>query len=154
VHGYRPHTQPWCTHVWSLTLHTSISKTELGGCGSKHVHALLVPGRRLALTFRTHHPCIYSYANNTHSTYSKGQLGLGVDSASRGIDPSQLGANLPYVNVGTSRFVMSVCAGNLHTCALLDDKVCLHYIPMTVTVTVAVIQTNCRNSKQLVTQHY
>ncbi|MGE3974493.1 MAG: RCC1 domain-containing protein [Bdellovibrionales bacterium] len=49
---------------------------------------------------------------------SDGQLGLG-DNLNRGIEPNQMGDQLPYVNLGTDEKALRVQAGDLHTCVLL-----------------------------------
>ncbi len=49
-----------------------------------------------------------------------GQLGLG-DTTSRGESASQMGDDLPAVNLGTGRTAKAISAGALHTCAILDD---------------------------------
>ncbi len=49
-----------------------------------------------------------------------GQLGLG-DALSRGDGPNEMGANLPVVDIGTTRTPVSVATGWSHTCATLDD---------------------------------
>jgi hypothetical protein len=52
---------------------------------------------------------------------ASGELGLG-DSLDRGLDLAAMGDNLPSVNLGTRRTAKLVVAGELHTCALLDDS--------------------------------
>jgi len=52
---------------------------------------------------------------------SRGQLGLG-DTDNRGDDRDEMGVNLPLVDLGTGRSVLSVGVGSQHTCALLDDR--------------------------------
>ncbi len=61
---------------------------------------------------------------------SSGQLGLG-DTADRGDGAGEMGDSLPAVNLGTGRTAIAVTAGNLHTCALLDDATvkCWGYNP-------------------------
>ena len=49
-----------------------------------------------------------------------GKLGLG-DTANRGDQPGEMGANLPAVDLGPGRHALAVEAGNSHTCARLDD---------------------------------
>lgn len=49
-----------------------------------------------------------------------GQLGLG-DTVDRGGDQSQMGENLPAVQLGASRTAVELVAGSNHTCARLDD---------------------------------
>ncbi|GHP08360.1 hypothetical protein PPROV_000709900 [Pycnococcus provasolii] len=52
-----------------------------------------------------------------------GRLGYG-DTTTRGDLPNSMGDNLPYVDVGTGRTVKQISAGELQTCAILDnDKV-------------------------------
>ena len=50
----------------------------------------------------------------------RGQLGYG-DTLSRGNGPSEMGDNLPVVDLGTGRTALHVSTGAQHTCALLDD---------------------------------
>ncbi len=49
-----------------------------------------------------------------------GQLGLG-DTADRGDGPGEMGVNLPAVDLGPGRTATAITAGEVHTCALLDD---------------------------------
>jgi alpha-tubulin suppressor-like RCC1 family protein len=49
-----------------------------------------------------------------------GQLGLG-DTTDRGDGPSEMGDALPAVPLGTGRTATAITAGDLHTCALLDN---------------------------------
>jgi alpha-tubulin suppressor-like RCC1 family protein len=49
-----------------------------------------------------------------------GQLGYG-NATSRGSLSTQMGNNLPLVNVGTGRKVLDVSSGSARTCALLDN---------------------------------
>jgi alpha-tubulin suppressor-like RCC1 family protein len=49
-----------------------------------------------------------------------GQLGLS-DTLNRGEQASQMGDNLPEVNLGFERSVKAVAAGSRHSCALLDN---------------------------------
>ena len=51
---------------------------------------------------------------------TNGQLGLG-DTLNRGDGPSEMGDNLPVVNLGTGRTAVAVSAGWNHTCAILDN---------------------------------
>lgn len=48
-----------------------------------------------------------------------GRLGLG-DSLDRGIDPSQMGEALPFVDLGPGLEVVALAAGDAHTCAVLQ----------------------------------
>lgn len=54
---------------------------------------------------------------------AQGQLGLG-DTANRGDGPDEMGANLPYVDLGVGVKVLNISAGQggRHTCALLDTN--------------------------------
>jgi alpha-tubulin suppressor-like RCC1 family protein len=49
-----------------------------------------------------------------------GQLGLG-DTLDRGDNGSEMGTNLPAVNLGTGRTAKAISAGLYHTCAVLDN---------------------------------
>ena len=49
-----------------------------------------------------------------------GQLGLG-DHVDRGDNPNEMGGNLSPVALGTGHSAVALAAGDLHTCALLDD---------------------------------
>ena len=49
-----------------------------------------------------------------------GQLGYG-DTATRGSNISEMGDNLPYVNLGTGRTAKKVVAGSYFACAILDN---------------------------------
>lgn len=49
-----------------------------------------------------------------------GQLGLG-DTLDRGDGADEMGAALPFVDLGVGRSVVSLAAGVTHTCALLDN---------------------------------
>lgn len=49
-----------------------------------------------------------------------GQLGLN-DTRGRGDDVNEMGANLPYVDLGTGVVVTSVALGEAHTCAVVGD---------------------------------
>src|SRR5205085_1230317 len=54
-------------------------------------------------------------------TNFNGELGLG-DTRSRGINPGEMGAQLPAIPFGSGRTVRSISAGNSFTCVLLDDS--------------------------------
>jgi len=51
---------------------------------------------------------------------NRGQLGLG-DQDHRGDAPSEMGENLPRVDLGLGRSAKALAAGYAHTCAVLDD---------------------------------
>ena len=51
---------------------------------------------------------------------TSGQLGLG-DTVDRGDNPNEMAGNLPPVALGTGRSAVALAAGDLHSCALLDD---------------------------------
>ncbi|EFJ48226.1 hypothetical protein VOLCADRAFT_91376 [Volvox carteri f. nagariensis] len=48
-----------------------------------------------------------------------GQLGLG-DNINRGTDPAQMGAALPFVDLGPGLAAVALAAGDAHTCAVLQ----------------------------------
>ncbi|AKT38424.1 RCC1 domain-containing protein [Chondromyces crocatus] len=50
----------------------------------------------------------------------RGQLGLG-DTELRGDAPGEMGDALPRVDLGSGKRAVAITAGDLHTCALLDD---------------------------------
>lgn len=50
----------------------------------------------------------------------QGQLGLG-DSEDRGNQPGEMGDALPTLDLGSYRTAVSLVAGGVHTCGLLDD---------------------------------
>eukprot|EP01062_Namystynia_karyoxenos_P000068 TRINITY_DN10016_c0_g1_i1.p1 TRINITY_DN10016_c0_g1~~TRINITY_DN10016_c0_g1_i1.p1 ORF type:complete len:1858 (+),score=146.19 TRINITY_DN10016_c0_g1_i1:47-5620(+) len=52
---------------------------------------------------------------------SDGQLGLG-DGVSRGDVPSDMGDNLPFVDLGAGHTATMLCSGETHTCAILDNS--------------------------------
>lgn len=52
---------------------------------------------------------------------TKAQLGLGSTVANKGLGTGDMGANLPYVNLG-GRLALEVHAGHNHSCALLDTR--------------------------------
>ncbi|MEM8620186.1 MAG: hypothetical protein AAGF73_10725 [Actinomycetota bacterium] len=49
-----------------------------------------------------------------------GQLGTG-NAIDLGDAPGEMGDNLPTVDLGTGRTATAIAAGNIHTCAILDD---------------------------------
>jgi alpha-tubulin suppressor-like RCC1 family protein len=49
---------------------------------------------------------------------SLGQLGIG-NTNTMGDAPNEMGADLPFVDLGTGRTAKSVCGGNHHSCAIL-----------------------------------
>lgn len=51
---------------------------------------------------------------------TNGQCGRG-DVETYGDDPNEMGAMLPFVDLGTGKKAVSVTAGDAHACALLDD---------------------------------
>ncbi len=75
----------------------------------------------------SYHVCaLYSgliYSNHKLKCWgynASGQLGLGV-SGSVGDSATELGYGLPFVDVGTGRYVKKVATGWHHTCAILDN---------------------------------
>jgi len=51
---------------------------------------------------------------------SSGQLGLG-DASNRGDNSSEMGDNLPVLDLGSGRTATALAAGYAHTCAILDN---------------------------------
>jgi len=94
-----------------------------GDMGASLPFVDLGPGRTaksLALGF--FHACaildndsVKCWGNN-----ESGQLGYG-DVEARGDAPSEMGANLPAVDLGPGRAARAITAGFHHTCAILDD---------------------------------
>jgi alpha-tubulin suppressor-like RCC1 family protein len=95
----------------------------LGKMGSSLPTIDLGPGRTaLKLAAGYSHTCailddgsVKCWGNNVG-----GQLGLG-DTLNRGDGLSEMGSNLPTVNLGPGRTALQVTIGVLHTCARLDD---------------------------------
>jgi alpha-tubulin suppressor-like RCC1 family protein len=50
-----------------------------------------------------------------------GQLGLGSNVKNVGTNPGEMGDNLLSVDLGTGRYAVEVSAGDVHTCAILDN---------------------------------
>jgi alpha-tubulin suppressor-like RCC1 family protein len=81
------------------------------------------PGRTArSITVGAYHACailddrgVKCWGNN-----GNGRLGVG-DTAHRGDDAGEMGANLPYVSLGAGRTAKAVSAGYTHTCAILDN---------------------------------
>ena len=68
------------------------------------------------------HSC-YILDNGSVKCWGKnnlGQLGLG-DTSNRGDNSSEMGDNLPVVDLGTGRTAKAIAAGDYHTCAILDN---------------------------------
>jgi E3 ubiquitin-protein ligase HERC3 len=53
---------------------------------------------------------------------NSGQLGQGKSAVYVGGEPGDMGDALPAVNLGTGRKAVDVSVGDLHACALLDDR--------------------------------
>ncbi len=51
---------------------------------------------------------------------TQGQLGQG-DTDHRGIEPNQMGSDLPFIDLGTDRTVKFIAANYYHACAILDN---------------------------------
>ncbi|MCA9676404.1 MAG: tandem-95 repeat protein, partial [Myxococcales bacterium] len=91
------------TGLVTVTVTAAGSILQLAG-GNSHVCALRNDGR------------VKCWGLNAY-----GNLGVG-DTNSRGNEPNEMGTNLPYVDLGTGRTVVTLAAGGEHTCALLDDS--------------------------------
>ncbi|MFT3772735.1 MAG: hypothetical protein QM820_45680 [Minicystis sp.] len=97
------------------------------GCLPFSIHGLLVvalgTGRTaVALSAGANHTCALLDDGSVKcwGRNSEGQLGLG-DTTLRGAQASQMGDNLPAVNLGGGQTAKAINAGMNHTCALLDD---------------------------------
>jgi len=77
-------------------------------CGGVHTCVILDNGR------------LKCWGSGGINTVAVGTLGLG-DTLNRGDQPGEMGASLPYVNLGAGRVAVSVVAGAFHTCVLLDN---------------------------------
>jgi hypothetical protein len=81
-----------------------------------------VPYRAIALTVGEDHACVIldDHKVKCWGANFEGQLGLG-DTKPRGVNPSEMGDNLPTVDLGTGRTAKAISARVYTTCALLDD---------------------------------
>ena len=81
-----------------------------------------LPGSVVAVAAGRFHTCaVLSDATlRCWGTGLDGRLGTGATDA-RGDQPGEMGASLPAINLGASRGVVAVAAGDSHTCAILDD---------------------------------
>jgi alpha-tubulin suppressor-like RCC1 family protein len=75
------------------------------GAGVGHTCALLVRGD------------VKCWGNN-----DIGQLGLG-DAKDRGFAPDQMGTVLPFVDLGTEEYAISLALGAMHTCAMAGRRI-------------------------------
>jgi alpha-tubulin suppressor-like RCC1 family protein len=89
----------------SIYLKDLVIKVSGGpGYGSGHSCVLTVSGK------------IKCWGNNTW-----GELGLG-DTANRGVSLSEMGKNLPLVNLGTGITAKALSSGGQHNCAILNNN--------------------------------
>ncbi|HEX4406546.1 MAG TPA: hypothetical protein VH560_17025 [Polyangia bacterium] len=81
-----------------------------------------IPYRALAVATGEVHTCAVLDDHNVKcwGDNSYGQLGYG-DAVRRGGSPSDMGDNLPTVDLGTGRTATAIAAGRYSTCAILDD---------------------------------
>lgn len=66
-----------------------------------------------------HFDTVSRYIVTRHN--AAGQLGLG-DNATRGLRPSDMGAALPFVDLGPGLMATALAAGSRHTCVLLQPR--------------------------------
>jgi Regulator of chromosome condensation (RCC1) repeat len=80
------------------------------------------PYKAIAIASGRYHVCalLEDHRVKCWGTNSYGWLGLG-DTRERGLDPAEMGDNLPTVDLGTGRTAKAITAGRYATCALLDD---------------------------------
>jgi hypothetical protein len=78
--------------------------------------------KAIALAAGTLHTCVLldDHRVKCWGTNDMGQLGLG-DKVYRGMQTSDMGNNLPTVDLGTGRTAKAIAAGRYASCALLDD---------------------------------
>ena len=81
-----------------------------------------VPYRAIAMSIGEAHVCVIldDHKVKCWGINDEGQLGLG-DTRTRGSNPSDMGDNLPTVDLGTGRTAKAISARVYTTCALLDD---------------------------------
>jgi hypothetical protein len=96
---------------------------DLGEMGDNLPTVNLGSGRRAkAVTAGAVHTCALLDDNSVKCWGDGAWLGIGGDSTKdRGPNPSDMGDNLPRVDLGNGRTVKAITAGSSHTCALLDD---------------------------------
>jgi len=102
---------------------TTLRGTAQGQMGDDLLPVDLGPGRSAkALAVGSYHACALLDDDSVKcwGQNGQGQLGLG-DAGNRGLQPGQMGGNLPPVNLGSGRSAKALAAGGYHTCALLDD---------------------------------
>jgi alpha-tubulin suppressor-like RCC1 family protein len=66
------------------------------------------------------HTCALTASNQVKCWGSGSYLGY-QDSITRGDGASEMGSSLPYVNLGTNRYVRQLSTGPEHSCAILDS---------------------------------
>jgi cysteine-rich repeat protein len=71
-----------------------------------------------------HHTCalLQDQSVKCWGANGKGQLGVGYLFGALGDLPSEMGDNLPRVDLGAGRLVSWLAAGDLHTCAFFNDS--------------------------------
>eukprot|EP00438_Fugacium_kawagutii_P034184 Skav233182 [mRNA] locus=scaffold24:196492:198081:+ [translate_table: standard] len=110
----------------SCFLHVADGQVRCVGTflGARHAgdHPLDLGRRTKQLTSGSNHLCAILDDDSLrcwgHNDY--GQLGRG-DTETIGDAPEEMGNALHPVDLGTSRTAKQMCAGELHTCAVLDD---------------------------------
>ena len=100
--GYGDTTDKTSPDSSSIDLGTGRTAIQIA-CGSNHTCVILDDG-----TVKC-----WGYNNN-------GQLGLG-DTNNRGDGSSEMGDNLPIVDLGTGRTAVQISASQSHTCVIPDD---------------------------------
>ncbi|EFJ48184.1 hypothetical protein VOLCADRAFT_91298 [Volvox carteri f. nagariensis] len=88
---------------------------------AKHWHAFgRAPTDSLIVVAGWNHTCVALYGKvKCFGMNNNGQLGLG-DNINWGTDPAQMGAALPFVDLGPGLAAVALAAGDAHTCAVLQ----------------------------------
>ena len=83
---------------------------------------IAAPGVATQVVTGLYHTCVLLSTGSVKcwGGNTSGPLGLG-DTAHRGDGPGEMGANLPFVDLGTGRTATHIVAGYEHTCAILDN---------------------------------
>lgn len=76
----------------------------------------------VAIVALQHHTCVLldNMSMKCWGWNQNGQLGQG-DTNNRGDQAGEMGDSLPAIDLGTDRYPVAIAAGDLHSCALLDN---------------------------------
>jgi len=100
----------------------SKNRGDGGGELGDNLPAISLAGQAVAISAGGYHSCalLDDGAVQCWGANKYGQLGLG-DTKNRGDSGNQMGSSLPRVELGKGRTAVNISAGNLHTCAALDN---------------------------------